>query len=113
MTKKMLFGMSILVAAGLSASGSVQAAGAGAMTHMNMAQMKLRVKPLTSSVRLRPIGIRRSLKARGYTNIVFIDRRLPVYKVRACRNGKKFGMRLNRWGDIMRRVRIGRVRWWP
>ncbi|MCF6198183.1 MAG: hypothetical protein L3J67_02085 [Hyphomicrobiaceae bacterium] len=102
MTKKMLIGMGFLVAASLSTSGSAVAAGAGAMAHK-----KLPVNPLTTSVRVRPVDIRRSLKGRGYYNIVFTDRQLPVYRVRACRAGKKYKLRLNRWGDINRRVRIG------
>lgn len=51
--------------------------------------------------------IRRQLRNRGYYRINYTDRRLPVYKARACKNGKRFNMRINRWGGIMWRKRIG------
>ncbi len=102
MTKKLLIGMGLLVVASLSTSGSAFAAGAGAMAYKN-----LPVKTLTTTVGMRPNTVRRSLRSRGYYNIVFTDRRLPVYRVRACRGDKKYKLSLNRWGEIRRRVRIG------
>lgn len=104
MTNRMLIGLSVLVAAGVTASSSVLAAGAGASAR---AHMNVPVKSLAKTVALSPKGVRRHLRARGYTNIHFIDRYLPVYKVRACRNGKKFKMNLNRWGKVRNRVKIG------
>ncbi len=105
MTHKMLVGLGVLAATAVAASSSAFAAGAGASAR---AHMYVPVESLAKTVALSPRGIRRSLRDRGYRNIRFIDRRLPVYKVKACRNGKKFRLRLNRWGDINRRVRIGR-----
>ncbi len=104
MTRKILIGMGVAAAAGLAAGSSAFAAGAGASAGANL---HVPVKSLATSVALRPKGIRRTLRARGYYRIVFTDRTLPVYRVRACKNGKKFRLRLNRWGDIRRRVRIG------
>ncbi len=54
--------------------------------------------------------IRRQLRNRGYYRINYTDRRLPVYKARACKNGKRFNMRINRNGGIMWRKRIGYCR---
>ena len=105
MTHKMLVGLGVLAATAVAASSSAFAAGAGASAR---AHMYVPVKSLAKTVALSPKGIRRSLRDRGYRNIHFTDRHLPVYKVRACRNGKKFRMRLNRWGDVKKRVRIGR-----
>ena len=51
--------------------------------------------------------IRKKLRHRGFYKIRFIDRHLPVYKAKACKNGKRFKLRINRWGEIMRRKRIG------
>ena len=51
--------------------------------------------------------IRKTLRHRGYYRIRFIDRYLPVYKAKACKNGKRFKLRINRWGEIMRRKRVG------
>ena len=103
MTKKMMMGTGVLVAVGsMIASGAALATGAGAP-----GSLKPAVKALTEAVHLRPRGIRRTLRARGFYNIVFTDRTLPVYRVRACKNGKRFALRLNRWGDIKRRIRIG------
>ena len=104
MTKKIIIGLGVLMVSAVAAGSSAFAIGAGASAR---AHMMTPVKSLAKTVALRPWGIRRSLRARGYRNIVFIDRVLPVYKVRACRNGKRFKLRLNRWGDINRRVRIG------
>lgn len=105
MTHKILIGLGVLAATAVSASSSTFAAGAGASAR---AHMYVPIKSLAKTVALSPKGVRRSLRDRGYRNIHFTDRHLPVYKVRACRNGKKFRMRLNRWGDVNKRVRIGR-----
>ncbi len=56
---------------------------------------------------LKPKQVRHKLRHRGYRAIKFTDRWLPVYKVRACKNGKRFKMRLNRFGNIMWRKRVG------
>ncbi len=104
MTSKTLIGFGVILAASISAGAPANATGAGAAAIKNL---HVPVKSLAKTVALSPRGIRRSLRARGYYNIRFIDRVLPVYKVRACRNGRKFRLRLNRWGDIRRRVRIG------
>ncbi len=105
MTHKMLIGLGVVAASAVAASSSAFAAGAGASAR---AHMYVPIKSLAKTVALSPRDIRRSLRERGYRNIHFTDRRLPVYKVRACRNGQKYRMRINRWGDVNRRVRIGR-----
>ncbi len=51
--------------------------------------------------------IRNKLRHRGFYKIRFTDRYLPVYKARACKHGKRFKMRINRWGEVMRRRQIG------
>lgn len=57
--------------------------------------------------------IRKTLRHRGYYRIRFTDRHLPVYKAKACKNGKRFKLRLNRWGAIRNRVRIGWCHHYP
>lgn len=56
---------------------------------------------------LHPHQIRRKLRNRGYHNIRFVDRRLPVYKAKACRYNKRYKLNINRWGKVMWRTRIG------
>ena len=107
MSKKNLPGAALLAGAGLALTSLIAASPAGAVGAGVMGHVALPVKKLTTSVHLKPIGIRRMLQARGFYNIVFLDRQLPVYRVRACRNGKNFRIRLNRWGDVMRIVRRG------
>ena len=51
--------------------------------------------------------IRKTLRHRGFHKIRFVDRYLPVYKARVCKHGKRFKLRINRWGGIMSRKRIG------
>jgi len=51
--------------------------------------------------------IRNKLRHRGFYKIRFTDRYLPVYKARACKNGKRIKMRINRWGEVTRRRQIG------
>ena len=104
MRNKILVGLSVVVATGIAASSSANATGAGASLRANM---NIPVKTLATNVGLRPIGIRRSLRARGYYNIHFTDRIPPVYRVTACRNGRRFGLRLNHWGSIRRVIRLG------
>ncbi len=52
--------------------------------------------------------IRKQLRRKGYNRIVYTDRRLPVYQAKACKNGKRFNIRMNRRGGIISRNRIGR-----
>lgn len=51
--------------------------------------------------------IRNKLRHRGYSRIQFVDRYLPVYKARACKNGRRYKMNINRWGKVMWRTRAG------
>ena len=104
MTNKILIGMGVLAVTAIATHTTASAAGAGASAR---AHMNVKAKSLAHSVALSPQGIRRSLRSRGYYDIRFIDRSLPVYRVRACKNGKKFRIRLNRWGEIRNRVRTG------
>ncbi|MCP4933734.1 MAG: hypothetical protein GY927_05890 [bacterium] len=104
MTHKILIGLGVLAASAVAASSSAFAAGAGSSAR---AHMYVPIKSLAKTVALSPKGVRRSLRDRGYRNIHFTDRHLPVYKVRACRNGKRYSLRLNRWGRIMDRDRRG------
>lgn len=54
--------------------------------------------------------IRRKLKLSGYKQIIYTDRKLPIYKVRACRNGKQYSLRLNGRGKVLSRARLGKCR---
>ncbi len=51
--------------------------------------------------------IRHKLRNRGFYNIHFTDRHLPVYKAVACKRGKRVKLTMNRWGNVMWRKRIG------
>ena len=51
--------------------------------------------------------IRHKLRYRGFYNIRFTDRHLPVYKAIACKRGKRVKLIMNRWGNVMWRKRIG------
>jgi len=51
--------------------------------------------------------VRHRLRHRGFHNIYFTDKWLPVYKVKACKHGKRFKLRLNRFGNIKWRKKIG------
>lgn len=51
--------------------------------------------------------IRRKLRNRGFYNIRFTDRHLPVYKAVACKRNKRMKLVMNRWGHTMWRTRIG------
>ncbi len=59
---------------------------------------------------MRPPQVRRSLRTRGFSRIVFTDRNLPVYVVEACRHDRKFELRLNRFARVMRKTNIGSCR---
>ncbi|MBI1385542.1 MAG: OmpA family protein [Rhizobiales bacterium] len=50
------------------------------------------------------------LERRRYYDIRFTDRRLPEYKVEACRNARKFDLAINRFGEIRSRTPIGNCR---
>jgi outer membrane protein OmpA-like peptidoglycan-associated protein len=47
------------------------------------------------------------LEARGYRNITFTDRLLPRYKAEACYGSEKFELKLNWWGDVVNRTKLG------
>ncbi len=47
------------------------------------------------------------LETRGYRGIVFTDRILPRYKAEACFGSEKFELKLNWWGDVVNRTKIG------
>lgn len=47
------------------------------------------------------------LETRGYRGIVFTDRILPRYKAEACYGSEKFELKLNWWGDVVNRTKIG------
>lgn len=51
--------------------------------------------------------IRVKLRNRGFYNIRFTDRRLPIYKAVACKRGKRLKLTMNRFGNVMWRKRIG------
>ena len=67
----------------------------------------LRTPPPVLHDGLRPPQIRQLLRDRGFYQIVFTDRVLPVYGVTACRGDRRLALRLNRFGDIRDRRRIG------
>lgn len=52
--------------------------------------------------------VKRRLKNRGFYRIRIVDNLLPIYKFRACRNGKRFKIATNRFGEIRWKDRIGR-----
>ncbi|MCP4933452.1 MAG: OmpA family protein [bacterium] len=59
---------------------------------------------------LRPPQIRKVLQTRGFSRILFTDHQLPTYVVEACRHDRKFELRLNRFGRVNRKTKIGRCR---
>ncbi len=65
-------------------------------------------KKKTYKLKLSQPMIRQKLRIQGYKKIAYTDRRLPVYKVTACKNGFRFKMNLNRFGKIIKRNRVGR-----
>ncbi len=70
----------------------------------------VKMAPSAQYVRYRPRRVREILRERGYRKIKFIDRELPVYIVEACKNGRKFRIRLNRWARIRDRESLGSCR---
>ncbi len=52
-------------------------------------------------------AIKRMLRHRNYRRIRVRDAHLPVYKFKACRNGKRYLIWTNRWGRIIDRHRRG------
>lgn len=103
-TLKTLGVATALLVAGLAGATSAQAAGPGAAAK----GADMRVRPLTETVAVGTQGIRSMLQRRGYHSIVFTDRSLPVYRVTACKGGDRFSLRINRFGEIRDRDRIGR-----
>ncbi len=73
-------------------------------------QAQPRSSALVRQVAYRPDRIRRELREDRWRNIVFVDRKLPIYIVRACRDRRRFELRLNRFGKIMRRSELGSCR---
>ncbi len=55
-----------------------------------------------------PSEVRQILRNRGFRRINFIDRRLPVYVVRACKHNRRMELRIDRTGWIIGRTRLGR-----
>jgi len=55
-----------------------------------------------------PATIRADLRSRGFNRIIFTDRVLPTYVVRACKRGRRMELRINGNGRIRDRQRIGR-----
>ena len=102
MIRKTIFGGAVLAAASFAAMPAQ--AGTAAL---NFKGLSIKIDSPLIKVAYQPPRIRRILRNRGYYRINFTDRYLPVYKARACRNGKRFHLRINRWGNIMSRNRIG------
>lgn len=48
------------------------------------------------------------LEQKGYERAVVIDPRLPRYKAEACRRGDRLELTVNRFGEILNEVKIGR-----
>ena len=104
MTNKILIGMGVLVATAVAAPLTASAAGAGASAR---AHMNIHAKSHVKTVAYAPNRIRRKLRARGYYNIRITDRRWRGYRARACKNGRRFVLKLNRFGRIINRDRRG------
>ncbi|MEZ5923083.1 MAG: OmpA family protein [Hyphomicrobiaceae bacterium] len=60
-----------------------------------------------SSVAYSIAKITELLETRGYRDIIFTDRILPRYKAEACFGSEKFELKLNWWGDVVNRTKIG------
>jgi hypothetical protein len=97
---KSLFTIMTVASLALVTSGSMASAKSG--KHHNKVQKVKFYKAVPLPV------IRKSLRRKGFSRIVYTDRRLPVYKAKACKNGKRFTIRLNRRGAIISRHRTGR-----
>ncbi len=57
---------------------------------------------------LTPPQIRKELRARGFEEIRFLDRALPVYVATACKGNMRYRLRMNRWAKINKQTRVGR-----
>ena len=57
---------------------------------------------------LTPPQVRRDLRDRGFEEIRFLDRDLPVYVATACKNRVRFKLRMNRWAKVQKKTRVGR-----
>ncbi len=57
---------------------------------------------------LTPPQVRKNLRDRGFEEIRFLDRDLPVYVVTACKGRNRFRLRMNRWAAVNRKTPIGR-----
>ena len=73
--------------------------------------MSQALEPLVHNVAqagLTPRQVRQKLKGRGYSNLSFIDRRLPKYVVSACQKGRRYKLTVNRHGAVIRKKIAGR-----
>ncbi len=57
---------------------------------------------------VKPRQVRRILRRKGFRQIRFTDRQLPVYQATACKRNRKINLRINRRGRIIDRNYIGR-----
>ena len=55
-----------------------------------------------------PGEVHHQLRHRGYYNINFIVAHPPQYQVNACRDGGRFHLHINFYGDVTERSYIGR-----
>ncbi len=53
-------------------------------------------------------GVRRVLRDEGYYAIRFTDRQLPRYAADACRDDRRFALRINRFGEVLNATGQGR-----
>ncbi len=97
----------ISLAAGITALAAMATAAQAAPAVIFIKGPQVQKTSNATKVAYRPPVIRQILRDRGYYRIRFTDRQLPVYQANACKNGKRFHLRINRWGDIIRRKRIG------
>lgn len=54
-----------------------------------------------------PGEIAAMLEQRGYSRVKVIDGQLPGYLVQACKDGRRFEVSMNRWGNISDEVLLG------
>ncbi|MFO1172163.1 MAG: OmpA family protein [Hyphomicrobiaceae bacterium] len=82
-----------------------------ALTRMASAGMIIPADPApglgTSPAAYSIAKITELLETRGYRGIEFTDRILPRYKAEACYGTDKFELKLNWWGDVVNRTKIG------
>lgn len=93
----------LLVAAVVVISACPAAAGQLGPVPERVAQPSAGLAPAAYSI----AKITELLQTRGYRNIIFTDRILPRYKAEACYGAEKFELKLNWWGDVVNRTRIG------